>query len=187
MFNTLPTTTYSVNLTEQTADVVSYPVDGNGQISLPYIGSVSVAGKTLGEITAEVQKELKEYIADPAVTVKMVNNYVSLLGEVRNPGKYPVYKDRLTIFQALAMGNDLTDFSNRQKIQLIRPTANGNIIKEFSVNDISVMSSEVYYVMPNDVIYVKPMKGRLFKMNEFPYSLMLSTITTFVLILNVVK
>ncbi|HLP72856.1 MAG TPA: polysaccharide biosynthesis/export family protein [Bacteroidales bacterium] len=187
MFNTLPVTTYSINMTEQTADVVSYPVDGNGDIILPYIGRVSVAGKTLGEITVEVEKELKEMVKDPAVTVKMVNNYVSLLGEVKNPGKYPVYKDRLTIFQALAMANDLTDFSNRQKIQLIRPTASGNIIKEFSLNDILIMSSEAYYVMPNDVIYVKPMKGRIFRLNEFPYSLMLSTVTTFVLILNVVK
>jgi polysaccharide export outer membrane protein len=117
----------------------------------------------------------------------MINNYVSLLGEVQRPGKYPIYKDRLTIFQALAMGGDLSDFSNRQKIRLIRPTVTGNIIKEFSLNDISIMSSEFYYVMPNDVIYAKPMKGRIFQMNAFPYSLILSTVTTFVLILNVLK
>jgi polysaccharide biosynthesis/export protein len=186
MFNTL-STTYSISVTELSADLISYPVDGNGNIILPYIGKVQVAGKTISEITDEVKTALEPYIADPAVSVKMINNYVSLIGEVQNPGKYPIYKDRLTIFQALAMGGDLTDFSNRQKIRVIRPTATGNIIKEFSLNDISVMSSEFYYVMPNDVIYAKPMKGRIFRMNEFPYSLILSTITTFVLMWNVVK
>ena len=187
MFNTLSAATSGISVTEQSADMISYPVDGTGAIRVPYIGRMIVAGKTIAEVTTDVDLALKGYIADPAVTVKMINNYVSLIGEVNRPGKYPIYKDRLTIFQALAMSGDLTDFSNRQMIQLIRPTATGNVIKEFSLNDISIMSSEFYYVMPNDVIYAKPMKGRIFQMNAFPYSLILSTITTFVLMWNVVK
>src|SRR5665647_2240819 len=70
MFNTLPTTTYSVSVTEQSADMISYPVDGAGNISLPYAGKIAVAGKTLSNITAEVTATLKGYVADPAVTVK---------------------------------------------------------------------------------------------------------------------
>ncbi len=49
------------------------------------------------------------------------------------------------------------------------------------------MASEFYYVMPNDVIYAKPIKGKFFRLNTFPYSLILSTITTFVLMWNVIK
>ena len=129
----------------------------------------------------------RSYIADAAVTVKMINNYVSLLGEVKNPGRYPIYKDRLNIFQALAMGGDLSDYSNRQKVQIIRQTTSGNLIKEFSLTDRSVMTSEFFYIMPNDVIYAMPIKGKFFQMNAFPYSVILSTITTFVLIFNVIK
>jgi len=187
MFNRLPVTTYSISVTEQSADMLSYPVDSNGQILLPYAGKLHVAGKTLGEVTSEVELALKEYIADPSVMVKMINNYVSLLGEVQRPGRYPIYKDRLNIFQALAMGGDLGDFSDRQKVEIIRQTQKGNIVKEFSLNDRSIMASEFFYVMPNDVIYAKPMKGRFFKMNEFPYTIILGTITTFVLLWNVVK
>ena len=187
MFNTLPTTTYSVSVTEQSADMISYPVDGSGAILLPYAGKIFVAGKTLSAITSEVETALKGYIADAAVTVKMINNYVSLLGEVTRPGRYPIYKDRLNIFQALAMGGDLSDYSNRQKVQVIRQTQGGNIIKEFSLTDRSIMSSEFFYVMPNDVIYAMPMKGKFFQMNAFPYSVILSTITTFVLLWNVLK
>jgi polysaccharide export outer membrane protein len=187
MFNTMPVTTYSISVTEQSADLVSYPIDGDGFILLPYAGRIMVAGKTLATVTAEVEKVLKNYVADAAITVKMVNNYVSLLGEVQRPGRYPIYKDRMNIFQALAMAGDLGVFSNRQKIQLIRQTADGNVIKEFSVKDRSIVGSEFFYVMPNDVIYAPPMKGRFFQMNAFPYSVILSTITTFVLLWNVLK
>lgn len=187
MFNTMPVATYSISVTEQSADLVSYIVDGDGYIQIPYAGKILVAGKTLAMVTDEMDRLLKGYIADAAITVKMINNYVSLLGEVQRPGKYPIYKERLNIFQALAMAGDLNEYSNRQKIQLIRQTPDGNIIKEFSVNDRSIMASEFFYVMPNDVIYAKPMKGKFFQMNAFPYSVLLSAITTFVLMWNVLK
>jgi len=187
MFNTMPVTTYSISVTEQSADLVSYPVDGDGFIQLPYAGRIMVAGKTLAMVTQEVEKILKAYIADAAVSVKMVNNYVSLIGEVQRPGRYPIYKERMNIFQALAMGGDLNEFSNRQKIQILRQTAEGNMVKEFNLTDRSIMASEFFYVMPNDVIYARPMKGKFFQMNAFPYSVILSTITTFVLLWNVLK
>lgn len=187
MFNTMPVGNSSINVTEQSADLVSYPVSGSGSIFIPYAGEIPVAGKTLNIIAAEVEEALKSYITNPSVTVKMVNNYVSLLGEVTKPGRYSIYKDRLNIFQALALGGDLSEYSNRQKIQVIRQTKEGNIIKEFSLTDRSILTSEFFYVMPNDVIYAKPMKGKFFQMNAFPYSVILSTITTFVLILNVIK
>jgi polysaccharide export outer membrane protein len=187
MFNTMPVATYSISVTEQSADLVSYPVDGDGYIQLPYAGKIKVAGKTLAMVTDEVEKVLKGYVADAAVSVKMVNNYVSLIGEVQRPGRYPIYKERMNIFQALAMAGDLTEFSNRQKIQLIRQTPKGNIVKEFTLTDRSIMASEFFYVMPNDVIYAKPMKGKFFQMNAFPYSVVLSAVTTFILLWNVLK
>jgi polysaccharide biosynthesis/export protein len=187
MFNTMPVTAYSISVTEQSADLVSYIVDGDGFIQIPYAGKIMVAGKTLAMVTDELDKVLKSYVADAAITVKMINNYVSLLGEVQRPGRYPIYKERMNIFQALAMAGDLSEYSNRKKIQLIRQTPDGNIVKEFSVNDRSIMGSEFYYVMPNDVIYAKPMRGKFFQLNAFPYSVILSSITTFVLLWNVLK
>jgi len=186
IFNTLPITS-SVSVTELSADLISYPVDSSGAIALPYVGTIMVTGKTLGVIAADVEQALTGYIADPAVTVKLINNYISLLGEVERPGRYPIYKGRLNIFQALAMGGDLGDFSNRQMVQVIRQADGGNVIKKFSLTDRDIMSSEFFYVMPNDVIYAKPMKGKFFRMNEFPHTVIFSTITTFFLFWNVVK
>jgi polysaccharide export outer membrane protein len=187
MFNTLPATVGGITMTEQSADMLSYTVDGNGEIQLPYAGKFMVKGKTLDIVKTELETALKAYIADAVVMVKMVNNYVSLIGEVQHPGKYLIYKDRMNIFEALAMGGDLGEFSNRQKIQLIRQTHDGNKIMEFSLNDRKIMATEFYYVMPNDVIYAQPMKGKFFQLNSFPYSVILSAITTFILMWNVLK
>lgn len=187
MFNTIPASISSISMTEQSADMLSYIVDGDGNIQLPYAGKIMVAGKTLDIITDEVEKILKSYIADAAVTVKMVNNYVSLLGEFQRPGKYLIYKERMNIFQAMALAGDLGDFSNRQKVQIMRQTKEGTVIREFSLRDRSILASEYYYVMPNDVIYAKPMKGRFFHLNEFPYTIILSALTTFVLFWNVLE
>jgi polysaccharide export outer membrane protein len=177
MFNTLPTTAYSVTVTEQSADLISYPVDSAGAIVLPYAGRVQVAGKTLQTIAVDLESALQEYISDAAISVKLINNYVSLIGEVNQPGRYPIYKDRLNIFQALAMGSDLGDFSNRQQLQIIRQTAEGIVVKEFTLKDRSILSSEFFYVMPNDVIYAKPNKGRFWQLNSFPYAIIISTIS----------
>ena len=129
MFNTLPTTSYSVTVTEQSADLISYPVDSYGAIILPCVGKIQVAGKNLENITAVVKAALNSYITDAAVSVKLINNNVSLLGEVNGPGRYLIYKDRLNIFQALAMGSDLGDYSNRQQIQIIRQTAEAMLLR----------------------------------------------------------
>lgn len=187
MFNTLPATVGGITMTEQSADMLSYTVDGNGEIQLPYAGRFIVKGKTLEIVKTELETALKAYIADAVVMIKMVNNYVSIIGEVQHPGRYPIYKDRMNIFQALAMAGDLSDYSNRQKIQLIRQTPVGNSIKEFSLNDRSIMATEFFYVMPNDVIYAQPMKGKFFQLNAFPYAVILSSITTFILLWNVLK
>jgi polysaccharide biosynthesis/export protein len=187
MFNTMPATAYSINVNELSADMLSHTVDDDGAIELPYAGRFIVAGKTLKMVKTELDDALKSYVADAVVTVKLVNNYVSIIGEVQRPGKYPIYKERLNIFQAIAMASDLGTFSDRQKIQLIRQTPDGNIIKEFSLKERSIIGSQFFYVMPNDVIYAPPMKGKFFKMDSFPYALILSTITTFILLWNVIE
>ena len=187
MFNTVQTATTGITLTEQSSDLISYSVDREGNIELPYAGKFNVSGKSLNTVRTELEVALKAYVSDAAVTVKMINNYISIIGEVRLPGRYLIYKDRMNIFQALAMAGDLSDYSNRQKISIIRQTTNGSIVKNFSLNDRSILTSEFFYVMPNDVIYSEPLKGRFFQMNAFPYSVILSSITTFILILSFIK
>jgi len=185
MFNLIPSSAVSVG--GQNNDILGYKVDRDGNIMLPYAGKVYVAGETIGEATTTIEVVIKSFVTDPAITVKLINNNVSLLGEMQRPGSYNITRDRMNIFQALSLAGDLGSFSDRQRIQIIRPTLHGNVVREFCLSDRTILTTEYFYVMPNDVIYAKPMKGKFFKMDAFPYSILFSTISTGVLIWNIVK
>lgn len=165
-------------LTEESAALVGYPVDINGNIEIPFVGNVEVGGKTISEIKINLDSIFKRYVNDAAITVRLVNNYISIIGEVRTPGRYPINKDLLNIFEALSEAGDIDLYGNRQKVQLIRPSPYGPVIKEFSLADRSILASEFYFLIPNDIIYVPPMKGKGFQTNAAVYTLFLTSITT---------
>ncbi|PID91647.1 MAG: hypothetical protein CSA96_07395 [Bacteroidetes bacterium] len=187
MFNTVAAGSTTIGHSEQSVNLLSYTVNQDGSVEIPYLGAIEVAGKTLQETKVILDAALADYISDAAITVKLVNTYVSILGEVNRPGRYPIYKDQLTIFQALSMAGDLATFSNRYELSIIRQTPDGTIVKDFDLTDKKILDSEFYYVMPNDVIYAKPLKGKFFAMSQFPYTVVLSTITTFILVLNYIQ
>jgi polysaccharide export outer membrane protein len=166
------------SMTQESAALSGYPVDAEGKIEIPFIGNVEVGGKTLTELKFLLDSIFKNYLNDAAITVRLVNNYVSIIGEVRNPGRYPLTKDRVNIFEAISMAGDLNEFSNRQYIKLIRQSQYGPVVKEFSVLDMNILTSEYFYVMPNDIIYAQPMKGRLFETNSSVFEVLLGSLVT---------
>lgn len=171
-------------LTQESAGLAGYSVDLDGNIELPYIGQLQVVGKNLKELKVELDSIFKNYASDAEITVKLVNNAVSIIGEVNNPGRYILYKDRINIFEALSLAGDLSTYGNRQKIQLIRPSPYGPIVKEFSLNDRSILTSEYFFIMPNDIIYVIPMQGKSFQVNASVYTIFLTTLTTALVVIS---
>jgi polysaccharide biosynthesis/export protein len=171
-------------LTQESAGLSGYIVDTDGSIEIPYVGKVKVVGKAIPEIKMVLDSIFKNYVQDAAITIKLVNNTVSIIGEVNHPGRYLIYKDHLNIFEALSLAGDMSAYGDRQKVQLIRPSPYGPIIKEFSLADRSILTSELYYVMPNDVIYAIPMQGRSFQTNSTVYTLFLTTITTALVVIS---
>jgi polysaccharide export outer membrane protein len=188
LFNAMGQQGGYIQADEAAAQLISYPVELDGTVDLPYVGPIEVAGKTLKQAKKDIEVILAEYVTDASLTVKLMNNYVSVVGEVNDPGLYPIYKERLNIYQALSMAGDVADFGNRYEVSLIRQTNGESIIKEFDITDKKIVDSEFYYVLPNDVIYVKPVKGRFFDINTAPYTFTLTTITAaislFILIQN---
>src|SRR5690606_12456645 len=99
-------------------------------------------------------------------------------GEVNAPGRYHLTKDRMNIFEALSLASDMSVYSNKQKIQLIRPSQYGPVVKEFSLSDRSILSSEYYYLMPNDIIYVMPLQGRAFQVNSIVWTMFFTALSS---------
>jgi polysaccharide export outer membrane protein len=162
----------------------SYTVNDSGYVEFPLIGKVMVDKLTIVQIQKVLQAKVNDYIKNTVVIIKLANFRISMLGEFRNPGKYVVYQDKINIFEAIAMAGDMTDFARRDKVLLLRQSEKGVKTYRLNLNDNSLLQSEFYFLMPNDMVYVEPIKGKPFAFSEFPYVLILSTITTGLLLIN---
>lgn len=165
----------------------SYPVNKDGNINYPVLGKVFVKGLTLEEVERLLEDKLQDYLSDPSVSVKFVNNYITLLGEVKKPGRYDYTKEKINIFEALGLGGDLTDYGNGQRIAVIRNVDSIAKINYIDITNKNVINSELYNLKPNDVVYVEPMKAKMWGFTQFPFAIALSLISTTILTLNYFK
>jgi len=168
------------------ASMLSYAIDREGFLYLPVIGSIHAQDKTLSEVTEILKDSLGHILHQPIVSVKLVNRYVSVLGEVSFPGQFPYAQDKLSIYDALALAGDITIYGNRDEVLLVRNENGKNLRINVDLNNSDILVSDYYYIRPNDMIYVKPLKKRFWGMDQFPYAVILSTITTALLIFTVV-
>jgi polysaccharide export outer membrane protein len=163
----------------------SYTVDMDGFVQLPVIGKINVSGKTTAEVSELIKDSVVNILSLPTVTVKLVNRYVSVLGEVRNPGHYVYSQDKFTIFNAIGFAGDINAFGNRREVILARNENGKNTRIIIDLTRADILSSPYYFIQPNDLIYVSPLRKRFWGMQEFPFSLIFSTITTTLLIYTI--
>lgn len=143
--------------------VSGYTVDAEGNIDFPVIGKIHVAGMKREEIAKFIKDKLiaNNLVKDPVVTVEFMNLCVSVLGEVNNPGRFNIDRDRLTVLDALSMAGDLTIYGNRYKVLVLRQE--GDTQRVYGINLTSgehLYSSPAYYLQQNDVVYVEPNEVR---------------------------
>ncbi len=164
-----------------------YKVDENGEVSMPVIGKVKVAGMSIQEIQNKIQKLVNGYLNNSTVVVKLISFKITLIGEVARPGVYNIYKNNITVLQAIGKAGDMTDYGDRKNIMVIRTNDKGTRTFRIDLTNINLLSSEAYYLMPGDIVYVQPIKAKTLRSNIPIYSMFLSMITTFVLLLNYIK
>ena len=146
------------------AKLLDYLVDNDGNIDYPVLGKLRVQGLTTRECEAMIRQALLEYLSEePTVTVRVSNFKVSVLGEVNRPGTYSVQDERINIFQALALAGDMTLFSVRKDVQLLREDSTGRTVTyHLDLTQADITTSPYYYLQQNDIIYVRPTKGKVF-------------------------
>jgi len=178
---------YNMNITDQNLYLTSYMVSDSGYIDFPLFGNIYANGLTINEIQQTLTKSVSDIIIGASVVVKLVIYNISILGEIKSPGKYSIYNNRVNIFEALAMANDLTPYANRSKIQVIRNEGNRTNIVVLDLLNKDILSSPYYYLQPNDIIYVEPLKEKTFRYETFPYALVLSSISLLLVVLTFFK
>lgn len=164
-------------------DLYTYLVLEDGTIDYPMVGKMSVRGKTTREIKLMLEKELAGYIASSyteyqmvSVEVNVVRRSFSVISD-RGSGIFTIQKEKVTIFEALAMAGDIGDFGDRSKVRIIRETEGQTKVKMFDVRSEDIINSEFYYIEPNDVIYIQRIKGQSFGINSVATSISVAATT----------
>ncbi len=130
------------------------PVDGSGEIQLPYLGSIPAAGKTVFEIKEDLETRLRKYLKHPTVDVAVVeflSHRVYVFGEVRKPGMFPLDRP-LTILQALSMTGGFTDAANRTQVALVRGPVTPENVMLLDTEDLTAHGDVV--LAPGDLLFV---------------------------------
>lgn len=185
--NTRQVNPYVGSIQPYGASLLSYSIDKDGFLLLPVIGKIQIKDKTITEASEILRDSLIHILNQPVVSVKLVNRYVSVLGEVRNPGHFSFAQDKLTIYDALGYAGDITDYGNRDNVVLVRNEDGKNIRINLDLTKSEILASDYYNLRPNDLVYVKPLRKKFWGMRQFPFSIFFSTITTGLLIYNVMK
>jgi polysaccharide biosynthesis/export protein len=141
-----------------------FTVDLRGSIRIPTLGKISVLGYTIEEIEQLLEKKLLEVqfkeAANIFVTVKLSGLRFTANGEVGSPGTVTLFQERVNVFEAIANVGDILITGDKKDVMIIRQYPQGQKIHHLDLTDIGVMSSPYYYIQPNDLIYVKPLKQK---------------------------
>ena len=169
-------------------------VDENGQLEMPVIGKIECKGKTRSELAQAIADKIVEggYINDPTVNVQFADMKISVIGEVARPGHYDVTRDKLSIFDALAMAGDLTIYGIRTDVAVAREVDGVRTIEYLDLTSKELFNSPAFYIQQNDVIYVKPNKykaqaGEISQNRNFYLSLVGTAISVATLIITLTK
>jgi polysaccharide export outer membrane protein len=148
-----------------------YIVDQNGMISFPLIGKIRVEGMSTSDLRDTLTKKLKSYLKEPTVSVQLLNFKVSITGEVNRPSSYVIPNELISLPDALTMAGDLTIYGRRTNIMVIREVNGEKVFAHVDLTNREIFSSPYYYLHPNDIVYVEPIKAKSAQTSQTNYLL----------------
>lgn len=189
VLSTDPQTSQIFNFSEEirssgeTSSLIGYLVDESGNITFPFIGKIKVGALSTHDAALKIQTALNEIVSNTSVTVKFINNQISVLGEVDRQGVFTFAQEKLNIYEALALGGGLTRYGDRKNVILIRQEGDKIMHHKLNLSDSKISSKDYYYVLPNDVIIVEPLKSVSSSYQNNTYTTILSSVTTLIAVL----
>jgi polysaccharide biosynthesis/export protein len=168
-----------------------YDVKPDGNVILPVVGTIKVVGKTLEETRNLLQVEYSKHYKNAILECKLLSFKFTVIGEVRSPGTYINFNNYLTVLEAIGRAGGVGDYGNRNRVLVVRPYEKGTRTFRLNLQDKHILSSEAYFLLPNDVVIVEPLKQKIFNMNlptiSFVISTLTSTISMTLLLINYLK
>jgi len=146
---------------------IGYLVDGQGNIDLPLLGKVSIAGLTTSQAKDTLTYRLDKFLQSPSVRIYIQNFRITILGEVNQPGVFNVTNEKISIPEALGLAGDLNIFADRKGITLIRESNNTKQYFPIDLTQRALFTSPQYHLQSGDILYVPPVKGRVAQSDNF--------------------
>lgn len=184
LFNAISGSQNNMFRDESSIYIEGYVVNEKGNIDLPVIGEVKVEGLSMEDAHAEIRKQAESYLKQPTVIVKLISYKFTVLGEVRRPGVFKNYNNQLTVFEAIGMAGDITERGDREQVLVIRQKGDGTQTFRLNLKNKDILSSEAYYLLPNDVVYIEPVNSKVFQLNIPTVSLFLSGLSSLILVVS---
>jgi polysaccharide biosynthesis/export protein len=141
----------------------------------------------MDEAINAIRQRADRYLKDATVIVKLISFKISVIGEVNRPGTYNNFNNQLTVLEAISMAGDITDYGNRKMVLVLRPAADGTSTFRLDLTNSEILSSDGFFLLPNDIVYVEPIRNKSFRINMPAISLVFSSISTLILILNYIR
>jgi polysaccharide export outer membrane protein len=160
-------------------------VDANGEIPVPQIGNLRVEGLTLLEAKNLITSELSKTVKTPIVDIKILNSDVTVLGEVKLPGKIHLDKEKNTLVEVLGLAGDFDYYGDKKQIQVIRSVNNRTESVTLNLTDLDALSVNNILVHPGDIVYVKAKKKKAW--DKTAYSTLVPAASAVTAILLIVK
>jgi polysaccharide export outer membrane protein len=165
------------------SSIVGYLVDENGNVNFPFVGNINVISLTTSQASQKIQEALSAYVSNTAIIVKFIDNQITVMGEVQRQGVFPFTQDKLTIYEAIGLGGGLTRYGDRKKVILIRNEGDKVMHYKLNLSDSRIANRDHYYLLPNDVIIVEPLKAVSSSYSNITYTTILTSITTLIAVL----
>ncbi|WP_196893691.1 polysaccharide biosynthesis/export family protein [Aureivirga marina] len=159
-FNKQENRSTPVNITSDQLYFTGYPVDTHGNIRLPYLEDVNVLGYSTDQVREKIKNGLSKYFKNTNtifIDVKLAGIRVTVTGEVKSPGTKNILLEQVSVVDVLANSGDITDLGDRSKVQIIRKKIDKVEKIELDLTDVSVFTSDDFYIQPNDIVYVPPL------------------------------
>jgi polysaccharide export outer membrane protein len=157
-----------------------FDVNREGNILIPAIGHVPVAGLTLEAARDRIQTRIDSIFINTLVECKLLSFKFTVIGEVRNPGTYINYNNYLTVLEALGRAGGINDYGRRDRLLVIRPVEGGTRTFDLNLQDKAILTNEAYFLLPNDVVIVEPESRKIFNLNLPVFAFIVSTTTSLV-------
>ena len=152
-------------------------VDASGYISLPLIHRIRLAGLTQTQAAKMLERRYSHFLNDPSLNLEVINKRAYILGEVNKPGPVPIDREKTTVFEALAVGNGLTDDARRDNILILTHDGSGNLeLRRVNLSNYSTLAASSISVKPDDVIYVPPSGWKEFRIASGNFTLIFKRI-----------